>query len=275
MRDHLGRGAGARLLRSPSERLGPAGWVTLGRATFVIGVSALTADSFDRDVPAAMLVTLATMAGHLLRRRMGRAKDRHDVGVGARLDGEVDASSSSSSACTSRRSVGVGCSRSARPATCSSSPGGCFRWMRAPLPRRDWRKVVAATQGIVLTIAAAGVVPPRLMQAALVVALALLAESFGRDVWWLWRHRHAADHATRRPPRTRPCGHRRGGHAARPRRGVGRAHGSEPAQPLTPAAFVRLPLEGIVVIALALVLPGTGRRLLAWVVGRRSASWPS
>ena len=36
---------------------------------------------------------------------------------------------------------------------------------------------------------------------------------------------------------------------------------------LTPSAFVRLPLEGLVVIALALVLPATARRLLACVVG--------
>ena len=42
-----------------------------------------------------------------------------------------------------------------------------------------------------------------------------------------------------------------------------------PNQPsrLTPGAFVRLPLEGLVVVALALVLPATARRLLAWVVG--------
>ena len=42
-----------------------------------------------------------------------------------------------------------------------------------------------------------------------------------------------------------------------------------PDQPsrLTPGAFVRLPLEGLVVIALALVLPATARRLLACVVG--------
>jgi hypothetical protein len=137
--------------------------------------------------------------------------------------------------------------------------------MRAPLPRRDWRKVVAATQGITLTIAAAGVVPPVLMQAALAVALALLAESFGRDVWWLWRHRHSAEQAV-------AAGGGRGAVAA----GltvlalvVVWLALVAPNQPslLTPGAFVRLPIEGIVVIALALVLPGTGRRLMAWVVG--------
>jgi phosphatidylglycerophosphate synthase len=71
--------------------------------------------------------------------------------------------------------------------------GWLLPWMREPLPPRYWRKVVAATQGIVLTIAAADVLPPALTQAILVAALALLAESFGRDVWWLWRTRHATD----------------------------------------------------------------------------------
>ena len=60
--------------------------------------------------------------------------------------------------------------------------GWLLPWMRAPLPPRYWRKVVAATQGIVLTVAAADVLPLALTQAALVAALALLGESFGRDV---------------------------------------------------------------------------------------------
>jgi hypothetical protein len=59
--------------------------------------------------------------------------------------------------------------------------------MRAQLPPRYWRKTVAAIQGITLTVAAADVLPRRGTEAALVVALALLTESFGRDVWWLRR----------------------------------------------------------------------------------------
>jgi hypothetical protein len=58
-------------------------------------------------------------------------------------------------------------------------------WMRAPLPPRYWRKTVAAIQGITLTVAAADVFPRRATEAVLVVALGLLTESFGRDVWWL------------------------------------------------------------------------------------------
>ena len=51
--------------------------------------------------------------------------------------------------------------------------------------------MVAATQGIVLTFAAADVAPDWLTYGALLVALVLLSESFGRDGWWLWRHRSA------------------------------------------------------------------------------------
>ncbi len=70
--------------------------------------------------------------------------------------------------------------------------GWLLPWMREQLPPRYWRKVVAAIQGITLAIAAADVLPLALTQAALLVALALLAESFGHDVAWLWSHRHAS-----------------------------------------------------------------------------------
>jgi phosphatidylglycerophosphate synthase len=63
-------------------------------------------------------------------------------------------------------------------------------WMRTPVPRRDWRKTVAAVQGITLTVAIAAVFPPPAITAALVVAALLLAESFGRDVWWQWHAHH-------------------------------------------------------------------------------------
>jgi hypothetical protein len=100
----------------------------------------------------------------------------------------------------------------------------------------------------------------------LVVALGLLAESFGRDVWWLWRHR---DEAPARPV------------AARARHPVTTAVLTVlavavvwftlvfPIRPwqMTPGAFARLPLEGLLVVGLALVLPTRARRLVPWVVG--------
>jgi hypothetical protein len=50
---------------------------------------------------------------------------------------------------------------------------------------------VAATQGIVLTLVAADLLPHLAAVAAIVLALALLTESFGRDVLWLRRQRRA------------------------------------------------------------------------------------
>jgi phosphatidylglycerophosphate synthase len=268
------------LLRNRSERIGPAGWVTLVRATLAVGVAALTADSFDGFAQVATLVALATVAlaldfvdGHVAR-RTGTAST-----LGARWDGEVDAFLILVLAVYVAATVGawvllIGVARYAFLVA-----GWLVEWMRAPLPLRDWRKVVTATQGVVLTIAAAGVLPLTLTRAALAAALALLAESFGRDVWWLWKHRRAPDLQTAVAPERDAA------------EGVGRRHGPvrvaisavltllafllvwaalvAPDQPglFTPRAFVRLPLEGVIVIALALVLPAPARRLVAWVVG--------
>jgi phosphatidylglycerophosphate synthase len=253
------------LLRNRSERLGPAGWVTLGRATLVVGVAALTADSFERDVPVATLVALAAVAlaldfvdGWVARRTASASA------LGARMDGEVDAFlilvlSAYVAPSAGAWVLAIGAARYAFLAA-----GWPFGWMRARLPRRDWRKVVAATQGITLTVAAADVVPPAPTRAALAAALALLAESFGRDVWWLWRHRHE----DRRAPADRDRGPQAGVLTALALVVVWVAlvapnHPSD----LTPGAFVRLPLEGIVVTGLALVLPDIARRLMAWMVG--------
>jgi hypothetical protein len=68
--------------------------------------------------------------------------------------------------------------------------GGPLPWMRRTLPPRYWRKVVAATAGVALTLAVPDVLPRFLANAILAVSLGLLAESFGRDVGWLWRRRH-------------------------------------------------------------------------------------
>jgi hypothetical protein len=70
--------------------------------------------------------------------------------------------------------------------------GWLLPWLRGPLPARYWRKVVAATQGVTLTTAATGVLPPPLAYAVLAASLVLLAESFGRDVHTRWRYHRAA-----------------------------------------------------------------------------------
>jgi hypothetical protein len=44
------------------DRLGPADWVTLARATLAVGVAALVADSFAEPSPVTLLVSLASVA---------------------------------------------------------------------------------------------------------------------------------------------------------------------------------------------------------------------
>ena len=269
------------LARHRRKRMGPADWVTLARATLAVGVAALVADSFGQTVPVATLVTLAVVALALdwvdgwIVRRTGTGTP-----LGAQFDGEVDAFLIFVLSVYVARSSGawvlaIGAARYAFLVA-----GWLWPWMREPLPPRYWRKVVAATQGIVLTIAAADVLPRALTQVALVVALALLAESFGHDVAWLWVRRHArpsraAAVADDRNPATH-AGRRRGP----VRTGIGAVLTllavlivwvalvtPDQLNRLTPGAFARLPLEGILVIALALVLPAGTRRLLACIVG--------
>jgi len=256
----------ARALRSnPDARLGPAGWVTLARASLVVGVVALAASSFERDEAVATLVALSSLALALdfVDGRVARRTDTTSA-LGARMDGEVDAFlilalSVAVAPSTGYWVLAIGVARYAFLAG-----EWAFAWMRTPLPQRPWRKVVAATQGITLTVAAAEILPVALIRAALAVSLALLAESFGRDVWWLWRQRRSV-----------------GAQTAASRDGDGAPVLTvlalalvwlaliAPRQPwlLTPGAFVRLPLEGIVVVVLAVVLPGRARSIIPWVVG--------
>ena len=135
--------------------------------------------------------------------------------------------------------------------------GWPLAWMRGRLPARYWRKVVTATQGIVLTIAAADVLPMTLTRLLLLGALVLLVESFARDVWRLWSHRHLEFSLN---VQGAALAHEQG----RPRPGLAAvltvfavlvvwAALVAPDQPkdLTPTAFLRVPLEGLVLIALA------------------------
>jgi phosphatidylglycerophosphate synthase len=255
------------LWRSPSARLGPAGCLTLTRATLAVGVAALAVGSVEQHAAVVTLVALASLAlaldfadGWVARRT------RTESALGARMDGEVDAFLILALSVEVAPSAGAWVLAIGAARYVFLAAGWLFAWMRAPLPPRHWRKVVAATQGITLTIAAADILPPALTRAALVVALALLAESFGRDVLWLWRHRFAV------APRTAAGrDHNRGGAVVLTLLAVVVVWLAlvAPTQPwlLTPGAFVRLPLEGIVVVMLAVVLPARARRILPWVIG--------
>jgi phosphatidylglycerophosphate synthase len=254
--------------RRPRETLGPASWITLGRETLAVGVVALVVDSFGRPISVTLLVSLAAVAfavdlvdGWVARRTKSASE------LGARFDAEVDAflilALSVYVAQTSGQWVLlIGAARYLFLLGEWKLP-----WMRAPLPARRWRKVVAAMQGVVLTVAAAGVLSRGLMQVLLLASLVALAASMGECVVWLWRRRADA------PPVVETA------HGP-VRRGVAVAVTviavlvlwaalAAPDRPsdVGAGAFVRLPLELLVVAAVAAVLPPVPRRVLAVAAG--------
>jgi len=174
--------------RRGAEAFRPADRVTSARAVLAGGVTALVAESLRGPVPVAVLVTMTAVAlsldavDGLVARRTGTGWD-----LGARFDMEVDSFLILVLCLYLAGAVGawviaIGAMRYAFVAA-----GWVLPWMRASLPPRFWRKVVAAIQGIVLVVAASGLFPRPLMIVAVAASLALLVESFARDVAWLWR----------------------------------------------------------------------------------------
>ncbi|GAB4053390.1 CDP-alcohol phosphatidyltransferase family protein [Catellatospora paridis] len=178
---------------------GPADLVTLTRAALVGCVTALTAASFAGDVPVPVLVGITVVAlvldavdGKVARRTATASA------FGARFDMEVDAFLILVLSCYVFPAAGswvlaIGAMRYVYVVATWLLP-----WLRGQLFPRYWRKVVAAIQGIVLATAAADALPRPVVVVALGGALALLTESFGRDVVYLWRHRAATTGAIRR-----------------------------------------------------------------------------
>jgi phosphatidylglycerophosphate synthase len=245
--------------RSDQPTIHPADWVTLTRAVLCAGVAGLAAASFIRPVSVTALVILSAVALALdavdgqVARRTGTA-----TSVGRSIDGEVDAFLILLLSIFVSRSYGswvlvIGAARYALLLA-----GWLIPWLAAPLPPRYWRKVVAAVQGIVLTVAASGLLGLGTGLIAVAAALLLLAESFGHDVIWLYR----------------------AGAGPRTRRAVQLTMAvlaialvwsdllaPDRAWLFTSAAFVRIPLEGLVLVAVALVLPLRPRRIVAAVAG--------
>ncbi|MFI5697404.1 CDP-alcohol phosphatidyltransferase family protein [Kribbella sp. NPDC051586] len=239
------------------DGLGPADRVTLARAVLACGVAALTADSFGGQAPVTILVTLATI-GLVLDGVDGQVARRTGTvsAFGARFDMEVDAFLILVLSVYVARTTGwwvlaIGLARYVFVAASWVLP-----WLRGSLPPRYWAKVVAAIQGITLAVAAAGLLPDAVTTVVLLIALGLLAESFGRQIWGLWRQA-GSPRGTRAtvtsvlavllvwvallvPDHT-------GG--------------------LSPAAFLRIPLEGLVFVLLVCVWPSRLARVLALIGG--------
>jgi phosphatidylglycerophosphate synthase len=258
----LARGLG----RSGADALRPADRVTLTRATLVGGVAALVADSLGRPAPVPTLVGLTVVAlaldavdGWVARRTRTASR------LGRHFDQEVDSFLILLLSVYVAASLGwwwvlaIGVARYAFVAA-----GWLLPWLRGTLPPRYWGKVVAACQGVTLTVATADVLPRRWTLVVLLASLALLIESFGHSVWWLWRRRPSTPRAARgRLPAV----------AAAVTLvlalllvWVALVVPNQPGR-LSLGAFLRIPVEGLVVVALALVLPVTVRRVVAGVAG--------
>src|SRR4051794_13604124 len=262
-----------------AERLAPADWVTLTRATLAVGIAALVADSFAQHVPLTLLVPLVVVA-LALDAVDGWVARRTSTGrLGARFDGEVDAFLILVLSVFVARTAGAWVLAIGAARYVFLVAGGPLPWLRATVPPRYWRKVVCATQGVVLAVAAAHVLPQAVTEAALVAAFILLAESFGRDVWWLWSNRLATETRVTASPDPTPA--TPGGPApGRVRTRAGTVLTifalllvwsalAAPDQPvsLELKGFLRLPVEGLILIAAAATLPAKARRVLVWVAG--------
>jgi phosphatidylglycerophosphate synthase len=246
-------------MRSDQPAIHPADWVTLTRALLIAGVAGLVADSFGRPVSVTALVTLSSIALALdavdgqVARRTGTATP-----LGARFDGEVDAFLILLLSIAVSRDYGswvlvIGAARYALLLA-----GWLMPWLAAPLPPRYWGKVVAAVQGIVLTVAASGVVDRLTGMIAVAAALLLLAESFGRNVIWLYRT--GAGPRTRRAVRITVTGLALvivWFDLVAPDR----------SWQFSLVAFVRIPVEVLALVAVALVLPPWPRRIVATIAG--------
>ena len=268
------------LARHGLTRLGPADWVTLARLVLVVGVAALTVDSLVGPPSATALVVMSAVALLLdsvdgwVARRTGTVS-----AFGARFDMEVDALLILLLSIGVAPAIGLWVLAIGGARYLFVAAGWAVPWLRANAPTRYWCKIVAAVQGVVLVVAASGVLPSAVSAAALFVALALLAESFGRDVWRLWRL-HTGHTVILRPQTADPDS---GVHVPPTHRdravGVTAVLGfgallwwfallaPNDVSQLSGVAFARIPLEGIVIVGLLLGLPTAVRKVTAVVAG--------
>lgn len=253
----------------------PGDRVTLARALLIGAIAALVADSFVREPAVEVLVGLSVTALMLdaVDGRVAR-RTRSATPFGARLDGEVDAFLILVLSVYVARSFGAWVLALGLIRYAFAAAGWVLPWLRGSLPPRYWRKVVTAVTGVALTVAASGVGSSSWAYAGLVAAAALLAESFGRDVWWLWRRRKDSSAGVDRSAL----------HDTAPRTRRQRVFSAgvdvfalaviwlvlvlpDQVRLLTPGMFLRIPVEALVIGGVALLLPARPRRVISLVVG--------
>ncbi len=261
-----------------SHGLGLANLVTLTRAVLVGGVTALVVDRFatgNGDVGVLVVVAAVALALDAVDGQVARRTRTVSV-LGARFDMEIDAFlvlvlSAYVAPIVGPAVLAIGAMRYLYVAV-----GGLLPWLRGPLPTRLSAKVVAAIQGIVLVLAASGLVPSATAAGLVAIALGLLIWSFGHDVVWLWRRRSGAAYPVLSDQRGADLAGSASPLPFRKRSAVltglaaalllaalvltGRPDARGP-------AALHLPLEAVLGAALLLVLPARAGRVLATSAG--------
>jgi phosphatidylglycerophosphate synthase len=182
--------AGAAVISRTGRWSGPADRVTLGRTVLIGGCATIAVLALAGSLPARpwWLVALVVPAlaldavDGIVARRTGTSS-----AAGARLDMEMDAALLLVLSAVAVLSLGwwvlaLGGMRYAFVAAAWFRPQ-----LRGPLPFSQFRRVVAAVQGITLAVALAPVVPVPVAQTAVGISLLLLTASFARDIHTLER----------------------------------------------------------------------------------------
>ncbi len=160
------------------------------RAALTGAVTVLVAHGVHGDSERKVLTGIATGALALDAVDGWVARRTHSASAfGARFDGEVDAALIAALSTHVAGSYGRWLLPAGAARYAFGIAGWVWPWLRRPVPYRYWRKVATATEGIALVAAASDLLPRSLVRAGLAVGSALIAESFGRDVVWLWRRR--------------------------------------------------------------------------------------
>jgi phosphatidylglycerophosphate synthase len=247
--------------REGLTRLGAANAVTLARAALTAGLAALVVQSWSGSVPRPVVVAIASVAlvTDLVDGRLARVRG-HATRFGAAFDMETDAFLILVLSVYVVPLVGPAALLIGFARYLFVLAGAAWPWLTAPTPPRTWAKVVAAVQGIVLTVVASDLLPRGVAQAATLVALALLVESFAHQVVVLWRVRR--QHRIPRSPVVRPV-------LDILAVALVWAALMVPRRPdeVSVKALLGIPLELLLFVALAIVLPTVWGRVLGAVGG--------
>jgi phosphatidylglycerophosphate synthase len=242
-------------------RLGAANSVTLLRAALAAALAALVVQSWSGGVPRPLVVVIASVAlatdfvdGQLARRR------GHVTTFGAAFDMETDAFLILVLSVYAVPLVGPAALLIGLARYLLVVAGAIWPWLTGPSPARAWAKVVAAIQGVVLTVVASDLLPRGIARGVMLLALALLVESFAHQVVTLWRLRH--DRVIPRWPLVHPI-------ADAIAIGTVWVALMVPRRPdeLAFTALLGIPVELLLFVALAIVLPPLWGRLLGVVGG--------